>query len=45
MVTIVTPQELEKFKEAMKKEEFRKLLGEYAQELADPVKRAVSYSM
>jgi len=36
----ITDDELAKFKEAMKKEEFRKLLGEYAQELADPVKRA-----
>jgi len=36
----MTKDELNRFSEAMKKEEFRKLLVEYAEELSDPVNRA-----
>lgn len=35
----MTKDELDRFSEAMKKEEFRKLLVEYAEELADPKNR------
>ena len=35
----MTKEEVEKFTEAMKKEEFRKLLIEYAEELSDPKNR------
>lgn len=35
----MTKDEMDRFTEAMKKEEFRKLLVEYAEELADPVNR------
>ena len=37
----MTRDELNRFTEAMKKEEFRKLLVEYAEELADPVNREI----
>ena len=37
----ITRDEFDKINEAMKKEEFRKLLMEYAEELSDPVKRKV----
>ncbi len=36
----MTKEEMDRFSEAMKKEEFRKLLVEYAEELADPTNRA-----
>ena len=36
----MTKDEMDRFSEAMKKEEFRKLLVEYAEELADPTNRA-----
>ncbi len=35
----LTKDELDRFSEAMKKEEFRKLLVDYAQEISDPVNR------
>jgi len=35
----MTKEEMEKITEALKKEEFRKLLADYAEELADPEKR------
>ena len=37
----MTKEEMEKITEALKKEEFRKLLADYAEELADPEKRKV----
>ena len=41
----MTQEEMEKISEALKKEEFRKLLMDYAEELADPEKRKVSAHM
>lgn len=38
----MTKEEMDKISEALKKEEFRKLFVEYAEELADPEKRKVS---
>lgn len=35
----ITPEELKRFEEAMKKEEFRKLLVEYAEEISNPENR------
>lgn len=37
----ITKEEMKTLTEAMKKEEFRKLLMDYAEELADPEKRKV----
>jgi dynein assembly factor 2 len=37
----MTSEEMERFTEAMKKEEFRKLLFEYAQEISDPKNREI----
>ena len=37
----MTRDEIERFSEAMKKEEFRKLLIEYAEEISDPKNRAL----
>ena len=41
----MTREEMERISEAQKKEEFRKLLADYAEELADPEKRRVSQSV
>lgn len=38
----MTKEEMDRISEALKKEEFRKLLMDYAEELADPEKRSVS---
>ncbi len=37
------PQEIKSFQEALKKEEFRKLLVEYAKEIEDPENRRMSF--
>ena len=41
----MTKEELERLSEALKKEEFRKLLMDYAEELADPATREVYRSV
>ena len=41
----MSKEELERLSEALKKEEFRKLLMDYAEELQDPATRKVNFNV
>ena len=42
---IISLQELDKFEKALKDEEFRKLLVQYAEEISDPENKKVSFHL
>ena len=44
-INLVATQELEKFRNAMKKKEFRDLLVDYAKEIQDPENKKVRLSL